>query len=98
MFIKGLLQFEVSGVSVKGIDSGESSARANKIFKSSSKNIIQSVRYIFLKYQILLSGSINPCAKDHSYYSLKLPQLYMTTSDMKVCNYTFTYFEFNNIL
>lgn len=98
MFIKGLLQFEVSGVSVKSIDSGESSVRANKIFKSSSKNIIQSVRYIFLKYQILLSGSINPCAKDQSYYSLTLPQLYMTTSDMKVCNYTFTYFEFNNIL
>ena len=86
-FIKGLLHFDTYG------------KRANKRFCSSSKNIIKTVRYIFLKYQLLLHGSINPCDKNHMYYYLNMPQLYITSqNEISVCNYTFTYFVFDNIL
>ena len=84
-FIKGLLDFNYN-------------TREKKRFNNSSKNIIQSLRYIFLKYQILLYGNVNTYEKNDVYY-LNIPQLYMIShNEINVCNYKFTYFLHDDIL
>jgi ribonucleotide reductase alpha subunit len=96
MFFRGLLEFGDNISSDMII--GSNCHCMNKRFKSKSKNVIRSLRFLLLKYSILTSGGLAPCDTNKNIYYLNLPNMTIDIDTITISNNNETYFEYCDTL